>query len=65
MVQTVGVWRGCIRAGTGWRAAQCEVPFEDVGFDRCGAEVGAGVFGEFLGFAEDATDGRVFGVQGR
>lgn len=32
------------------RAAQCEVPFEKVGVEGGGGEVGRGVSGEFRGF---------------
>lgn len=44
----------------GW-AADCEVPFEEVCFERRGVVVGGGRGGELGCFAEDAFDCGVFG----
>lgn len=46
--------------GRGWRAPDCEVPFEEVGFEGCGVVVWAGLGGEFGGFAQDAFEGGGF-----
>lgn len=45
----------------GGRAADGEVPFEEVCFERCGVVVWRGRVCELGGFLEDAFDGGVFG----
>lgn len=42
------------------RAADCEVPLEEVCFEGYGVVVWRGRVGEFGGFFEDAFDGGVF-----
>lgn len=53
MVDATVEGRGC--RGT----AEGEVPFEEVGFERCCVVVGGGLLGELGGFFEDAFDGGV------
>ena len=42
-------------------AADCEMPFEEVCFERCGVVVWRGRVCKLGGFFEDAFDGGVFG----
>lgn len=44
MVDAAGI------GGRGRRAAQGEVPLEEVGFERCSVEVGGGIDGYLGGF---------------
>ena len=50
--------------GGGGRAAESEVPFEEVGFEGGGVVVERGLRGKFGGFFEDAFESGGFGGHG-
>lgn len=53
----------CSIGGGGGRAAQCEVPLEEVIFERLSVVVGRGIGGELGGFFENALYRGVLGVE--
>lgn len=56
MVDALGI-------GSGGRAGERKVPFEEVGFEGTGVEGRVGMRGELGGFLQDAFDRWRFGVE--
>ena len=54
---------GACAVGCRGRAAEGEVPFEEILLEGCGVEGWIRVGGQFGGFFEDALDGGRFGVE--
>ena len=55
---------GALAVGCGGRAAEGEVPFEEIGFEGSGVKGWVWVGLQFGGFFEDAFYGGGFGVEG-